>query len=63
MIDGHFVTRGGVNEWVLDPVRPTAWPRIERVEVIEDAQVLAVLLRESDGTISAIRITVEQLAD
>lgn len=39
------------------------WPRIEQVEAIEDGQVIAVLLRESDGTISAIRISVEQLAD
>lgn len=39
------------------------WPRFEQVEVIEDGQVLAVLVREADGTISAVRITVEQLAD
>lgn len=41
----------------------TRWPRIEQAEVIEDGQVVAILLRESDGTISAIRIAVEQLAD
>ena len=39
------------------------WPRVERAEVIEDGQVIAVLLREADGTISAVRISVEQLAD
>lgn len=39
------------------------WPRIEQAEAIEDGQVVAILLRESDGSISAIRITVEQLAD
>lgn len=39
------------------------WPRIERAEVINDGQVIAVLLREFDGSISAVRIAVEQLAD
>ena len=39
------------------------WPRIEQAESIEDGQAIAVLLRESDGSISAIRISVEQLAD
>lgn len=39
------------------------WPRIEEVRIIEDGQAVGILLRENDGTISAIRITVEQLAD
>jgi hypothetical protein len=39
------------------------WPCIETAEPIEDGQAIAVLLREADGTISAIRISVEQLAD
>lgn len=39
------------------------WPRIEAAQVIDDGQELAVLVREFDGTISAVRITVDQLAD
>jgi hypothetical protein len=39
------------------------WPRIERAEVMNDGQELGILLGEFDGTISAIRITVDQLAD
>ena len=35
----------------------------EQVEIIEQGAALAVLLREEDGTISAIRIAVEQVAD
>lgn len=38
-------------------------PTIERAEVIENGEAVAILLREKDGTISAIRISVEQLAD
>jgi len=40
-----------------------AWPRIEQAQVIEDGQAVGILLREFDGSISAIRIPVEQLAD
>lgn len=40
-----------------------SWPRIERVETIEDGKAIGVLLREFDGSISAVRISVEQLAD
>lgn len=39
------------------------WPRVEAVEIIENGEAIGVLLREWDGTISAIRIPVEQLAD
>lgn len=39
------------------------WPRVEAAEPIEDGQVVAVLVREFDGSISAVRIAVEQLAD
>lgn len=39
------------------------WPRFEQAQVIEDGQTLAVLVREFDGTISAVRIPVEQVAD
>lgn len=35
----------------------------ERVEIIENGGAIAILLREADGTVSAIRIGVEQLAD
>jgi hypothetical protein len=44
-------------------VEQQSWPRVEAVEVIEDGKAIGVLLREWDGTISAIRIAVEQLAD
>lgn len=40
-----------------------SWPCIEQVEVIDDGLAIGVLLREFDGTISAIRISVDQLAD
>lgn len=39
------------------------WPRFEDAQVIEDGQTLAVLVREEDGTISAVRIAVDQVAD
>lgn len=39
------------------------WPRIEAAEPIEDGQKLAILVREFDGSISAVQIKVEQLAD
>lgn len=39
------------------------WPRFEQAQIIEDGQVLAILVRESDGTISAVRLSVEQVAD
>lgn len=37
--------------------------RVEAVEILEQGLVVGILLREIDGTISAVRITVEQLAD
>ena len=37
--------------------------RILRAQVIEDGQAIAVVLQEADGTGSAIRISVRQLAD
>lgn len=40
-----------------------SWPRIEQATVIEDGKAVGILLREFDGTISAIRIGIEQLAD
>lgn len=40
-----------------------SWPRIEAAEIIEDGKAVGIFLREFDGTISAIRIPVEQLAD
>jgi hypothetical protein len=40
-----------------------SWPRIEEATVIEDGKAVGILLREFDGTISAIRIGIEQLAD
>lgn len=40
-----------------------SWPRIEEAKVIEDGKAVGLLVREFDGTISAVRIPVEQLAD
>lgn len=39
------------------------WPRVEKAEPIENGQAIGILLREYDGTISAVRIGIEQLAD
>lgn len=39
------------------------WPRIEAAHILEDGQSLGVFVREFDGSISAVRIGVEQLAD
>ena len=36
---------------------------IIQADVIENGDAVAVLLKERDGTVSAIRISVEQLAD
>lgn len=47
------------DEVIADPREPM----IEKAEVIEDGKAIGVLLREFDGSISAIRIAVEQLAD
>ena len=38
-------------------------PVIIATEIIEDGKAVGLLLREADGTVSAIRISVEQLAD
>lgn len=40
-----------------------SWPRFYEVGIIEDGKALAILIREFDGTISAVRIAIEQLAD
>ncbi|MGX7895474.1 hypothetical protein [Tsuneonella sp. HG222] len=44
-------------------MRQLEWPRIEDADVIEDGKAVGLLVREFDGTISAVRIGVEQLAD
>lgn len=36
---------------------------IIKAEIIEDGRAVGILLRESDGTVSAVRISVDQLAD
>lgn len=41
----------------------SAIPRIMKAEIIKDGEELALLVRETDGTVSAVRITVGQLAD
>lgn len=38
-------------------------PRFVTAEVIEDGRAIAILVREADGTVSAVRIGIEQLAD
>lgn len=42
---------------------PTDLATIIQADVIENGDAVAVLLKERDGTVSAIRISVEQLAD
>lgn len=40
-----------------------SWPRFYEVGIIEDGKALAILVREFDGSISAVRIGIEQVAD
>lgn len=40
-----------------------SWPRIEEAKVIKGGLAVGILLREFDGTISALQITADQLAD
>lgn len=47
----------------MELIPPAPDARFHSAEVIEDGQAIAILLREQDGTISAIRIGVEQVAD
>ena len=35
----------------------------ERVEILEDGRALGVIVRETDGTLSVVRIAIEQVAD
>lgn len=46
--------------WLTADVR---LPRIEAAEVIEGGQSVGIFVREANGTISAIRVSVDQLAD
>lgn len=39
------------------------WPRFFDAQIIKDGQELAILVREFDGTISAVRIDIRQVAD
>ncbi len=39
------------------------WPRFFEAGIIEDGQALAILIREFDGTFSAVRIDIKQVAD
>ena len=47
----------------FDNDEPQTWPCIVEAKVIENGKAAGILLREFDGTISAIRIGIEQLAD
>lgn len=40
-----------------------SWPRFFEAGIIEDGKALAILVREFDGSFSAIRIAIEQVAD
>lgn len=42
---------------------PPELATIIKAEIIENGDALAVLVRETDGTVSAVRISVGQLAD
>lgn len=45
------------------PTAQETWPRFYDAEVIEDGQAIGVLLREFDGSFSAVRIDIKQVAD
>lgn len=38
-------------------------PRFLKVEIIEGGQAIGVLLAEDDGTVSSVRLGIEQFAD
>ena len=42
---------------------PEGFATITEAQIIENGEALAVLVQERDGSISAVRISVEQLAD
>lgn len=52
-----------IDEIVFGRAEQDKWPRIERAEVMNDGQEIGILVREFDGTVSAVRINVSQLAD
>lgn len=52
-----------IDEIVFGRAEQDKWPRFERAEIMKDGQELGILLREFDGTVSAVRINVSQLAD
>jgi hypothetical protein len=39
------------------------WPRFESAAISEDGQAIGLLVREADGTVSAVSISIEQVAD
>ena len=45
------------------PLAPSNIATIIQAEIIENGDALAVLVKERDGSISAVRIAVSQLAD
>lgn len=45
------------------PPEQESWPRFHEVGIIEDGKAIAILVREFDGSISAVRIGIEQVAD
>lgn len=49
--------------WLGDTPPQQRWPRIEAAQVLDDGQSLGIFVREFDGTISAVRIDIDQLAD
>lgn len=55
------MTPANMNQF--EEIPQVKWPRFEAAEPIEDGQKLAILVREFDGSISAVRIAIEQVAD
>lgn len=39
------------------------WPRFQSANVIENGQAVGIFVQELDGTVSAVRIGIEQVAD
>jgi hypothetical protein len=39
------------------------WPVIERVGIVDSGQAVGIVLRERDGTVSVVRVGIDQIAD
>lgn len=47
----------------MKEIEPDKRPKIIEAQPMEDGRYVAILLKEWNGTVSAIRIAAEQLAD